>query len=358
MGRIEKVRLLKGQGLSMAEIAAELAQVSPLAAIPSPAPLQAAALPPSAPIAQAQATTAPLAPDAPKLRKGDLGGMLGGVLTIDDIEHPAYMVNYNFQLTWFNELARQEILGFDTPPPGSESRNVFLMPLNETAGGSPMRRRELMELYIILAKARLPKARMLGIVKNMDREVIALVDELYDESESPTGQLVVELPCPLHDHRGQIEPWKVYGIYFREGILVIHTRVGAVDQSLLEFIARRDVVVRNLLRKQLPVLTPLAVLLADLQGSVKICSELPPDEYFELINEIWSAMGPIFRKYYGTYGKHVGDGMVYYFFPQPDSNYIFNSLACANEIKQEMRRISKRWQLRKNWLNELYLNIG
>jgi class 3 adenylate cyclase len=69
-------------------------------------------------------------------------------------------------------------------------------------------------------------------------------------------------------------------------------------------------------------------------------------------------MAPVFRNYYGTHGKHVGDGMVYYFFPQPDSNYIFNALACAHEVKLEMRKISKHWQLRKNWLNELYLNIG
>jgi class 3 adenylate cyclase len=118
------------------------------------------------------------------------------------------------------------------------------------------------------------------------------------------------------------------------------------------------VVIRDLMRKRLPVLTPLAVLVADLQNSVKICSELPPEEYFELINEIWTTMGPIFRKYYGTYGKHVGDGMVYYFFPQPDSDYIFNALACAQELKSEIRKISKQWQLRKNWLNELYLNTG
>lgn len=80
--------------------------------------------------------------------------------------------------------------------------------------------------------------------------------------------------------------------------------------GLLEFLSRRDIVIRNLLRKRLPVLTPLAVIVADLQNSVKICSELPPEEYFELINEIWSTMAPLFRKYYGTYGKHVGDGMV------------------------------------------------
>lgn len=99
-------------------------------------------------------------------------------------------------------------------------------------------------------------------------------------------------------------------------------------------------------------------MLADLQGSAKICSELPPNEYFELINEIWSTMDPLFRKHFGTYGKHVGDGMVYYFFPRPDSSHIFNALVCAHEVKQEMRKISNRWQLRKNWLNELHLNIG
>ncbi len=50
--------------------------------------------------------------------------------------------------------------------------------------------------------------------------------------------------------------------------------------------------------------------------------------------------------------------MVYYFFPQPDSNYVMNAVVCAQEIKTAMARLSKEWQLRKNWVNELYLNIG
>jgi class 3 adenylate cyclase len=91
---------------------------------------------------------------------------------------------------------------------------------------------------------------------------------------------------------------------------------------------------------------------------VTICSELPPEEYFELINQIWSTMGPIFRRYYGTHGKHVGDGMVYYFFPQPDSQYASNAIQCAREVQRAMQRISKDWQIRKNWLNDLYLNTG
>ena len=92
--------------------------------------------------------------------------------------------------------------------------------------------------------------------------------------------------------------------------------------------------------------------------SVKICAELPPEEYFELINQVWGAVEPLLRKYYATHGKHVGDGMVYYFFPQPDSNYVLNAIRCAQEMKAIISRISLEWQKRKNWANELLLNIG
>ena len=279
-------------------------------------------------------------------------------LTLDDIAHSAYMVNYNFELVWYNEAARQDVLGFNTPPPGSESRNIFLMLLDDSGGRSQASRNELLRLHIVLAKARLSKEGMQGIVKTLDGRLAGLIDEVYEQSDGMTGQTVVEASCTLDGGEGGSESWLVYGIYFREGILIIHIPPGEADPGLLEFLARRDIVIRNLLRKRLPVLTQLGVMVADLQQSVKICSELPPEEYFELINEIWSTMAPVFRKYYGTYGKHVGDGMVYYFFPQPDRNYIFDTLACAHEVRLAMRNISMRWQERKNWLNELLLNIG
>jgi class 3 adenylate cyclase len=150
----------------------------------------------------------------------------------------------------------------------------------------------------------------------------------------------------------------VYSLTFREGILFVCVPGGPGSDHLLALLSRRDEVIRDLVRKRLPVLTHLAVLVADLQESVKICSELPPEEYFELVNQIWSAMEPIFRRYYGTYGKHAGDGMVYYFFPQPDCSYVMNGLVAAQEMRGAMRRISKEWQLRKAWSRELYLNTG
>ena len=280
-------------------------------------------------------------------------------LSIDDIPHPAYMVNYSFELAWYNDLAREQLLGgFDALPSSTEGRNVFLM-LTEASAAQPEEYRAgLLRMHLRIAKGRLSKTAILGAWRDFGRNDAALLDSLYAEVEEYSDRTILETPLELRDHAGCVQTWCVYATFFREGILFVYVPGGLKGSELLDFLSRRDVVIRNLLRRRLPVLTQLAVLVADLQGSVKICSELPPEEYFELINEIWSTMGPIFRKYYGTHGKHVGDGMVYYFFPQPDSNHIFNALACAQEIKIAMKKISKDWQLRKNWLNELYLNTG
>ncbi|TAK42890.1 MAG: MerR family transcriptional regulator [Betaproteobacteria bacterium] len=344
--RIELIQRLKREGLAMAEIAAQLGTASLTqpgtgsADEPQPAPASEPG------------------PDggSPKV---DAAAGRSLQLTVEEIPYPAYMVNHSFELAWYNDGARERFLGqFESLPPNSEARNVFLMLLQASIGKPVAYRTEMLRLHLALAKDRLSKATILGACRGLKSGDVALLDGLYGEAEAMPGKAIVEAPIELRSGAASPELWHVYAVFFREGILFVYVPGGPAGPTLLEFLARRDVVIRNLLRRRLPVLTPLAVLVADLQNSVKICSELPPEEYFDLINEIWSTMGPLFRKYYGTHGKHVGDGMVYYFFPQPDSNYIFNALACSHEIRVAMKRISKDWQLRKNWFNELYLNTG
>ncbi len=344
ISRIEEVQRLKGEGLAMAEVVARIGIVPPAAeqiSTEEEAP---------APIGLAVAGPLSVAADNRRALR----------ITLEDVHYPAYMVNYNFELTWYNEEARTRILsGLDALPAHSEARNLFLLLFQSASAKSTSFGSELLRIHLALAKNRLTRSSVLGLLRGLDREALTLAERLYDESgvtaeRKPILDFSVDLPAA----GGGAENWRLFASFFREGIFVVYVPAEQYNESLLEFLSQRDSVIRDLMRKRLPVLTPLAVMVADLQNSVKICSELPPEEYFELINEIWTTMGPIFRKYYGTYGKHVGDGMVYYFFPQPDSDYIFNALACAQELKSEVRKISKKWQLRKNWLNELYLNTG
>ncbi len=323
LDRIRRIRQLKLEGCSMAEIVKRMSGTVQEAPALVPPKLDS---PP---------------PAAESLR-----------VTIDNIAYPAYMVNPNFELVWFNAQAKQEILpGISTLPAAGEERSIFRLMAGEQLAG------ELLRFHVALAKTRLSPTHFAALCEGANGDVFKRLQGYYAEAAAAAPKPVIDLVVRHADANGE-RCYRAYASFFREGVFVVLTPENEQADSMLALLARRDEVIRRLLQKRLPVLTHLAVLVADLQSSVKICSELPPEEYFRLINEIWTAMGPIFRKYNGTYGKHVGDGMVYYFFPQPDSDYLMNALRCAQEIRREMTRISKAWQISKNWFNELYLNTG
>lgn len=288
-------------------------------------------------------TDAPAQPPAHKTPKSQVSETGPLRLTIDKLPYPAYMLNYNLEIAWYNEEARVSLLGsFDSLPADTKERYVLDFFSRGAYGKSVENFEAFRQLHKQMGRERLP-----------DTFSNASSDTTEEASRS-----ITEWPLNLRSLDGKNDRYRVYASYFREGILVVFTNEMTGHNGLLGLLERRDDVIRNLLKKRLPVLTDVAVIVADLQNSVRICSELPPEEYFELINQIWATMEPIFRRYYGTHGKHVGDGIVYYFFPQPDSNYVYNAVCCANQIREAMRKISKEWQLRKNWMNDLYLNTG
>ena len=353
LARLERISQLKKEGYAMAEIAKQLEQEGFPTIGTTSTQISGRSHTPFVE-RSAQSSTAEIK-NAPKSVAAAKSTVLR--LTIDHIPYPAYMVNYNFEITWFNEEARTDLLGaFEHLPADIKDRNALTFLLKGRLGRKGANREELLQFYLLFGKGRFSRNDLTKILTGQADATIKQREESLAELR-PNGTLV-QLPLNLRLENDEVAHYNVYASYYREGILFIHLPSHAESESLLGLLERRDEVIRNLLKKHLPVLTDVAVLVADLQSSVRICTELPPEEYFELINQIWATMEPIFRKYYGTHGKHVGDGMVYYFFPQPDCNYIFNSLMCAQEMKATMRRISKEWQLRKNWMNELYLNTG
>ena len=352
--RVQAVQILKGQGLSMAQVAERLAQTDALLEVQElqleTAQGTASPRPAMRPIGKSTSMSA-----ATNHRIQETLGNLS--LSLDTLTHPAYMLNYNFELIRLNEPARKEVFGFVAPPTKSADRNLLNLLTKPEVCLNIDDQRSLVGLLLQLASSRINYDSLAKLVAQSDPDFMPLLDEIVFAEEGQE-QAVNEVEFFQRDKLGHIVSYRVYAVYFREGILVVHAPGEERGDDLINFLARRDQVIQSLLSKRLPVMTPLAVLVADLQNSVRICSELPPDEYFALINQVWATMGPILRKYTGTHGKHVGDGVVYYFFPQAESNYLFNAIACADELRQAMRKISAEWQLKKNWFTELQLNIG
>ncbi|OOZ48703.1 hypothetical protein BOW39_08980 [Solemya velum gill symbiont] len=184
------------------------------------------------------------------------------------------------------------------------------------------------------------------------------LDKIISELQSAPNDPVLCFPLVAAGvERGPAGYHQLYASYFREGILFTYGRTEQ-QEMIASMLTQRPKLIASLLSQRKPHITPMAVLVADLQNSVSLCAELPAEEYFELINQIWQRAEPIFRKYQGTYGKHAGDGMLYYFLPQPDSDYKMNAIECALELKEMMNRLTRAWQDRKGWFNELYLNVG
>jgi adenylate cyclase len=324
--RIAEIQRLKNQGWSMAAIAEHFAHGRQPASRPdaphSPAPSGRAASPPVT------------------VRSGP------PLLSIDQIVQPAWLVDRDFALVWAN-AAGAAVLG---RPQAGASVFTALVARREAP---PAAREELIRFHLAIAKQQgVTSARVLDGIAPSDQSQL---QGLY--------AAVAAMPADAAAHvliggEGAAASVCVYAVQFREGILFVQVPVGAAAGDLSPLLAARELSVRDVARSGRPVLSDVAVLAMDLQDATRIWSTLPAEEYFELIDQIWLTAEPIVARHKGTPGKHPGDGMVCYFLPQPDTDYVWNALLAASEIRDAMRRVSKEWQLRKGWTTELYLNVG
>lgn len=277
-------------------------------------------------------------------------------LTINEIKYPAYLLNSAFEIDWINEPAENSIfhLKINTLKEPS-ARNIFRL-LMRSKHQEQQDMKDLLDFHLSFVKE--IKSDRGGLYLGISQEEMRSLEKRCDQIERrqlfsrrtkivndllrqsmPTlniadWQAINKSPLVLYNHEGTPISGHVHYMLFREGTLFIHT---PVEDSVQVY---------------------YCVLVADLQNSVRICAELPPEEYFELINQIWACVEGSFKRYYGTHGKHAGDGMLYYFLKQRDNQYMMNAISCALEIIENMKKLNMEWKVRKGWFNELYLNIG
>lgn len=330
--RIEEIQRLKREGWSITRIAEHFG-----------------ADPAAVPAAQATPTHAAgvEAMEAGELERAVLSG-----LSIEALDHPAYLVNDSFELVWINEAARSfEWPEFVRLPAESLSRGIFKHLLDAAAAGAGPRK-SVLRFHLGLAKQR--GASLSDLCRGLTGEEASMLGRLFTEAERIDTGLVAQ--TRISAGRPGSPPLSLYAVLFREGILFLYVpgRAAAEEVSLLASRGAGGGPGQN----GAPALTDVAVLATDLQHAEILWSQLPAEEYFELINQIWLTVDPIFRRHQGTNGKHPRAGMVCYFFPQPDSSYLWNAVLAAQQMREAIRRVSKDWQLRKGWTTELHMNTG
>ena len=186
----------------------------------------------------------------------------------------------------------------------------------------------------------------------------ALFRDIFNTRIMAEPQQVYRLPVTISLPGNVRKSYLVHTMTFREGTFFVYLPDEGISSDLMAMLGQRQRVISELLKHRMPSLVSLCVLFADLQDSMRISAELLPGQYFELINGLWEVSGPVFAKYNGVYGKHVGDGVLYYFLDKPGDDYLNNCINCALDLRDIMSEFSEKWKEVKGWDNDLFLNTG
>ena len=281
-------------------------------------------------------------------------------LTVDKLNVPAYLINHHFEIEWINDAAQEKI--FNQPLRSIEelaSRNIFKLFFKWQFHDHVQNWQQIISLHLSVVKNNLPRTDIPALFSGVGESEIHLLENLYDDAVAVEYKEICDLwgRFELRDETTQV--YHIYCVHFREGLFLVYVPAEESPGHVLDFLGQRRNIIADLLRKRIPSLESLSVLVADLQDSVRICAELPPAEYFEMINQLWESLTGCIEKHDGICGKHAGDGFVYYFLNRPNGgNHVLNAINCAREMRERIKVFSEKWRVRKGWLNDFYLNIG
>jgi class 3 adenylate cyclase/DNA-binding transcriptional MerR regulator len=280
-------------------------------------------------------------------------------VTIADINSPAYLVNHNFEIEWINKPAEDLIFNRNIKEiVDIESRNVFRLLLNKELRKDVQNWQDQLLLHLSILQNRINANNLSTIYEGINDNDVKVLADLFKRKDIAARENIYNVPVSLVKSDNSRSSYWVHSMSFREGTFFVYVPTDSINTALLDMLSQRGKIINDLLKNRMPSLVSLCVLIADLQDSVKISAELLPAQYFELINELWQSVGPTVEKYNAIYGKHAGDGMLYYFIQRPGVNYLTNAVNCALEIREIMKELSSKWRLRKGWNNELFLNTG
>ena len=280
-------------------------------------------------------------------------------VTICDIASPAYLVNSNYEIEWINKQAEDFVFGKKVSSlVDSESRNIFRLFLEQRQTGQSDEWIDLTSLHVTVLQKSIGEANMGRLFNGIKVQEADVLRDIYESRSITSPQQIYRLPVTISLPGNVRKNYLVYTMTFREGTFFVYIPDEGIGSDLMGMLGQRERVIDDLLKHRMPSLVSLCVLVADLQDSVRISAELLPAQYFELINGLWDSACPVFEKYNGVYGKHVGDGVLYYFLEKPGGDYIKDSINCALELRDVVFEFSEKWKEDKGWDNDLFLNTG
>ena len=350
---IGQVKTLKQQGNSMEDIAKLFQDKEWLQSLSAAEPIDPAK---ERPTEKPQQLSMPVSPATGYRQPGQTGLQV----TINELTSPAYMVNNNLEIEWINDQAEELIFHRRiSSMVDVEARNIFKLLFDQDLHGYLQNWKEAVDLHCTLLQRHMDSKNLDLVYDGIPADTVALLQEAYRNRQRPATDNLYCLPFTLVDATsGTSQNFLVHSAAYREGTFLVFVPADQNSSHIVDLFAQREKLIMELLQHRMPTMVSLCALVASFYNAEKVCAELLPSQYFLLINELRQTVGPVFEKYYGTYGKCAGDNILYYFIKSRSSDYLRNSINCALELREVMSSFSLQWKNKMGWNHDLSLKIG
>jgi adenylate cyclase len=281
--------------------------------------------------------------------------------SIAKIIFPAILVNQRWEIIWINQMAEREF--FKEPVheiPTAANRNILRLFLQEGLMRRFRNWKEILGVHLRLAKRDLTEDRVEQICRQVETCPIDELRQLWRQSKPLQERPITQQELVLRPLKGKTTRHTLFSSDFREGTLLLYTPFSMQLDQILNLLMGRERLVKALLSRRIPSLTPLCILSGRLESSLHLRTALPPHEYFDLINQVILASHQCFKDHGGTPGRSIQEGVVCFFLSGPDSprQYLHSAIQCSQALKQMIAALDKRWKYKKVWKNNLQLNMG
>jgi class 3 adenylate cyclase len=321
--RIQEIQRLKSEGWSMARIAQHFEHGG------------------SEPATAARSMPPPVRLAGPA-RVAEPAGR-AGLPGLADVEHAAYSVNTDFQVLWSNTGARSGELGALLALPAPEGEPVSVMAC--LLRGRARERDDLVGFHLQVARQRNVAAA--SLCRGLGPEDSQRVLSAYAATPVPPAGSMPHVSLP--DIGGQA--LGAHAVHLRRGVLFLYAAEAAALSAVPAAAAAPA-------QRRPAKLARVAVLAARLQDSAMLWQQLPPQEFFELANDVCDAAVAVIGAAGGRQARQDGEGVGAFFAARPGNAHLQQAVIAAQQLREAMREVSRRWQLRKGWTRELWLNVG
>jgi class 3 adenylate cyclase len=324
--RIEKIRELKTSGMRMSEIAVYLSEEKDAVEVPGREVL----------------------PDF-------------AYRSIEQLVFPAILVNERWEIIWINETAEKVIFKERVQEiPSAAKRNILRLFLARGLATRFANWKNILTAHIRLAKRELDEEVLEQISRQVEDFPLEEVKQLWRETEPLHDRPITQQGLVLKPRRGKTTRHTLFSSDFREGTLLFYAPVSMQLDQILDLLMGRERLIKAVLSRRIPSLTPLCILSGRLESSLHLRTALPPYEYFDLINQIILNSHQCFKDFGGTPGRSVQEGVVGFFISTPDStrDYLHQAMLCGQSLKQLVSALDMRWKYKKAWNNTLQMNMG